>query len=213
MHLLALTRRLQAPLICLAIACMVSAGCTIREEVVYLGKPSKAYRADNGAVLLGYNVQPAPQVTLDPVPTPDYAGWHWLIVEPGTAERMMEPLEPGEVDLDKRVITVDYEGWGSNAELVPPLLEPGLFDDTPPAVVDGGLTELRFVWDEGLRGVRLMDAGFATTPLIRVTPESATLRIRESNREAWLDILKVVAVAGAVAGLIILGGSSSITID
>lgn len=213
MHLLAVTRRLQAPLICLAIACLVSAGCTVREEVVSLGKPSKAYRAESGAVLLGYNVQPTPRVTLDPVPTPEYAGWHWLIVEADTAERMMQPLEPGEVDLDKRVITVDYEGWGRNAELVPPLLEPGLFDDTPPAVGEGELTQLQFVWDEALGGVRLMGVGFSATPLIRVMPESATLRIRESNREAWLDVLKVVAVAGAVVGLIILGGSSSITID
>ena len=209
---LRLIRRIHAPLTCLVTACVVLAGCSIRQEVIYLGKPSQAYQADNGAVLFGYYVQPTPQVTLEPAAPPDYVGWHWLVIEPATAELMMEALPPGATDDSKRIITVDYEGWGRNAQLIPPLLEPGLSDNTPPLVGDGGLTELRFIWDNDLRGARLVDQNFATLPLIRVSPDSATIRIREVDREAWLNILKVAAIAGAVTGLILLGGSGSISI-
>ncbi|MEO0476160.1 MAG: hypothetical protein AAF085_09365 [Planctomycetota bacterium] len=197
----------------MAIACLVSAGCTIREEVVSLGKPSKAYQADNGSVVLGYLVEPTPQVTLDPNPGASYAGWHWLIVEPDTAKLMLTPAPAGETGAGSRVVTVDYEGWGRNAELIPPLLKPGFTDSTPPAVGQGGLTPLAFTWDTALGGARLMSQGVVMLPLIKVAPGTATLRIREYNRELMLDILTIAAVAGLIAGLILLGGSSSIEIN
>ncbi|MFK7787993.1 MAG: hypothetical protein AB8C95_00690, partial [Phycisphaeraceae bacterium] len=81
---LRLIRRIHGPLVCLVIACFVSVGCKSSEQTVYLGKPSQAYRADNGAVLLGYNVLPALQPTLklsvQPPASPEYAGWHWLVI-------------------------------------------------------------------------------------------------------------------------------------
>ncbi|MBX2852822.1 MAG: hypothetical protein KTR15_13890 [Phycisphaeraceae bacterium] len=208
---LRLIRRLHAPLTCLLIACLVSAGCSVRQEVVDLGKPSQAYRADNGAVLLGYDVQPTPQVTLEPALPPDYAGWHWLVIEPDTAGLMLKAIPPDATDGSNRIIAVDYEGWGRNARLIPPLLEPGLSENTPPVVGEGGLTELRFVWDNDLRGVRLVDSSGETLPLIRVSPDSATLRIRKLDREAMLDVLRVAAVAGLVVGLVFLGGSVDIS--
>ena len=100
-----------------------------------------------------------------------------------------------------------------NARLIPPLLEPGRQDDTPPVVGDGGLTRLLFTWDSGQRGVQLIDQDLANLPLIRVSPDSATLRTWEANREIWLGILQVAAVAGIVVGLIALGGSGSISIN
>lgn len=210
---LRLIRRFHAPLVCLVIACMASAGCTIREEVVLLGKPSRAYKADNGAVLFGYYIEPKPEVTLEPQAPPAYVGWHWLVIEPATAELMMQAVPPGATDGPKRVIAVAYEGWGGNAELIPPLLKPGLPDDSPPRIGQGGLTELRFTWDSDRRGARLVDGSGLTLPLIRVSPDSATIRIREVDREAWLNILKIAAIAGAVTGLVLLGGSGSVSIN
>lgn len=210
---LSMIRRLHAPLVCLAIACLFSAGCTVRQEVVFLGEPSQAYRADNGSILLGYDVQLTPRVTLDPSPQADYAGWHWLIIEPATAKLLLKALPQEGNSGSERIINVDYEGWGSNARLVPPLLKPGLQDSAPPVMGDGGLTRLGFTWDSDLDGVRLIDQDFATLALIRVSPDFATLRIREYNREVMLDVLKVVAIAGFVTGLILLGGSTDISIN
>jgi len=213
MRPLRLIRYFHAPLACLAIACVVSAGCSSRQETVYLGKPTQAYRADNGSVLLGYYVQPKPKVTLEPKAKPDYAGWHWLVVEPATGRLMMKALPPDAIEDSERVISVKYEGWGSNARLIPPLLEPGLQDDTPPAVGDGALTKVLFTWDNDLGGARLMDTNFAVLPLIRVSPDSATQRVWEYDREAMLNVLRVAAIAGLVVGLVFLGGSSSVSIN
>jgi len=210
---LRIIRRFHAPLACLAIACLVSAGCRGRETTVSLGQPEQAYRATDGSVLFGYNVLPTPQVTLQPSVQPEYAGWHWLVIEPSTAKLLMQAVPPDATDDRERIVSVTYEGWGRNARLIPPLLEPGRPDDTPPVVGDGGLTRLLFTWDSGQRGARLIDQDLATLPLIRVSPDAATLRTWEVNREVWLDILKVAAVAGIVVGLIALGGSGSISIN
>ncbi|MEM9108940.1 MAG: hypothetical protein AAGC72_02850 [Planctomycetota bacterium] len=210
---LRLIRRVQAPLICLAIAVLVSAGCTIQQETVPLGKPTRAYQADDGSILFGYYIEPKPQVTLDPVPLPEYVGWHWLIIEPETSKLMLQPVSPEAVGERGRMIAVVYDGGGENARLVPPLLEPGLRVDTPPRIGDGGLTKLGLIWDDYLGGARLVDRGYSSLPLVRVSPDSATITTRGYDREAWLNILKVAAVAGAVAGLILLGGSTSISIN
>ncbi len=210
---LRLIRRIQAPLICLLIACLVSAGCSVKQEVVSLGKPSKAYKADNGSVLLGYLIQPTPKITLDPDGGASYAGWHWLVIEPDMVERLLTPVSSGGPGASTQLITIRYEGWGRKAELVPPLLEPGLAETTPPVVGNGVLTRLDFTWDQANGGVRLLGSGAERLPVILVTPDAATLRIREYNRELVLDILKVAAVVGVVAGLIILGGSGSIEIN
>lgn len=202
MHLFATFRRLHAPLVCLAIACVVSVGCRTKQEVIALGQPTEAYRADDGSVLFGYFVQPTIK--------PDYTGWHWLVIEPDTASLLLRGLPTDASEQSQRVVTVDYTGWGRNARLIPPLVEPGLPDDTPPVLGDGGLTELRFVWDDELRGVRLLDADWAGLPLMRVSPDFATLRIREYRTEVMLDVLKVVGIAALVAGLILLGGEVAI---
>jgi hypothetical protein len=195
-------RRLHAPLACLAIALVFSVGCRTKQETVSLGPPLEAYRADNGSVLFGYRVAP----TLKP----DHAGWHWLIVEPDTAELLSRPLADDAAAAGPRTVAVSYRGWGANAELTPPLLEPGRPDSTPPVVGDGGLTPLGFTWDESLGAVRVCGASGATVALVRVSPAAATLRVREYDRQAMLNVLKIVAVAGLITGLVFLGGSGEI---
>ena len=212
---LRLIRRLHGPLVCLVIACLVSVGCKSSEQTVLLGKPSQAYLADNGAVLLGYDVQPAVPRALELQPTaqPDYVGWHWLVIEPATAKQVLQPVSVDSRGLGKRVIAVDYQGWGRNARLIPPLLEPGLADDTPPVVGEGGLTELRLSWDSKLGGPRLVNSSGAMLPVILVSPDAEVLREWFVDRELVLDVLKVAAVAGLVVGLVFLGGSGSVSIN
>lgn len=210
---LRLMRYFHAPLVCLAIACVFSAGCSVRQEIVFLGEPTQAYRADNGAVLLGYDVQATPRVTLDTHPGAEYAGWHWLIIEPSAAKLLERGRPSGAQENRERVLTVQYEGWRSNARLVPPLLKPGLQDSNPPVVGDGGLTRLGFAWDSARDGVRLIDQDFAALALIRVSPDFATLRIREYDRDKMLTVLKVVAIAGLVTALVLLGGDTDISIN
>lgn len=202
MHLLVTIRRFQAPLVCLAIACLVSAGCSTQREVISLGEPSEAYRADDGSVLFGYYVQPTSR--------PEFAGWHWLIIEPGTAKLLSQGLTAEQIEQSGREVTVTHIGWRKNAKLVPALVEPGLPDRTPPVVGGGGLTELRFVWDSALYGPRLVDADLQALPLMRVSPDAAMLKTREYNREAMLDVLRIVAVGALVAGLILAGGDVEI---
>ncbi|MFN3167890.1 MAG: hypothetical protein ACE37H_12600 [Phycisphaeraceae bacterium] len=198
-------RRLHAPLACLAIALMFCVGCKTKQETLSLGPPLEAYRADDGSLLFGYRVEP----TLKP----DHAGWHWLIVEPGTAELLSVPFGEGENQAGPRTVAVSYKGWGANAKLTPPLLEPGRPDRAPPVVGEGGLTALRFVWDEQAGAVRLRDAAGMTVALMRVSPGDATLRVREYDSEAILNVLKIVAVAGLITGLVFLGGSGEISFN
>lgn len=206
MHLLATIRRCQPPLICLAIACVVAAGCHSKQETLYLGQPLQAYRAGNGAVLFGYYVEPMIK--------PEYTGWHWLIVEPDTAELLLQPASsPGSPDSVDRAVAVSYIGWRTNARLVPPLVDPGRADSAPPVIGDGGLTALRFVWDETMQGVRLLDAGGSALALMRVTPQFATLKIYPYQREFWLGVLRVLMVAGVITGLILLGGSAEVNVN
>ena len=214
---LRLIRRMHGPLVCLVIACLVSVGCKSSEQTVLLGKPSQAYRADNGAVLLGYNVQPAVQrtlqLTVQPAGPPDYVGWHWLVIEPATAKRMLQAVSPSAIQQSDRTIAVNYKGWGRNARLIPPLLEPGRSDSTPPTVGDGELTELRLSWDSELGGPRLVNASDAMLPVILVSPDAETLREWFLDRELMLDVLRVAAVAGLVVGLVLLGGSGNISVN
>ena len=214
---LRLIRRMHGPLVCVVIACLVSVGCKSSEQTVLLGKPSQAYRADNGAVLLGYNVQRAAQarleLTVEPSGPPDYVGWHWLVIEPATAKRLLEAVPVGATDPSKRVIAVKYKGWGRNARLTPPLLSPGRADDTPPTVGGGELTELLFNWDSELGGPHLVNSSFAMLPVMLVSPGFAMLRERSLDRELTLRVLKVAAIAGIVVGLVFLGGSTDISIN
>lgn len=211
MTLSSIIRRLHGPLACLAIACLVSAGCTSSRERVSLGEPKRVYLADNGALLFGYDVRPTPRVTLEPAPPPDYAGWHWLIIEAQTAEAILQGSVSDDVGQGPRIVAVSYEGWGRNAKLVPPLLKPGLPDDSPPVVGEGGLTELGFTWDREMGGVRLLVAQGSTVSIVRVTPDSQVHRVWGYNSELTLDLLKVAAVAGLVVGLVFLGGSVDIS--
>lgn len=210
---LKIIRRLHAPLVCLAIACFFAAGCTVRQEIVFLGQPAQAYQADNGAVLLGYDVKPTPRVTLDPSPGSAYAGWHWLIIEPATADLLLKKSSRDATDSSAQIVSVSYEGWGSNAQLTPPLLEPGLQDRNPPVVGDGGLKKIGFVWDSAEKGVRLIGQDFSSFALIQVSPDNAVLRVREYDRDKMLTVLKVVAVAGLIVGLILLGGDTDISVN
>ncbi len=212
---LRMIRHMHGPIVCLAIACLVSAGCKSREQTVYLGQPSQAYRSSDGAVLLGYNVKPAVQTTLqlEPKAQPDYVGWHWLVIEPDTAERMLQAVPLDAVDHSERVIVVNYKGWGRNARLIPPLLEPGRSDDTPPMVGDGELTQLLFSWDSELNGPRVVNASNAMLPVILVSPDAEMFREWSLDRELLLDVLKVAAVAGLVVGLVLLGGSGSVSVN
>ncbi len=201
MRPLHLVRRIHAPMVCVVIACLVSVGCATKRETLTLGEPAEAYRADDGSVLFGYYVQPTIQ--------PDWAGWHWLIIEPGTAERLQGGTNDSS-DARVRTVVVDYQGWGANAKLVPPLLEPGLPEATPPVVGDGGLRALRFSWDAEARGVRLLDDRFAELALVRVSPGAELLKVRVYDRDLMWDVVAVVAVGALIAGLIIAGGSGSI---
>lgn len=208
---LRIIRRLHAPLVYLAIACMVSVGCTSSRETVSLCQPKQVYKADNGSLLFGYDVRPIPQVTLEPTTLEAYEGWHWLIIEPDTAEAILQGTSIDGGEQGPRIVAVSYEGWGRNARLVPPLLKPGLPDSTPPVVGDGGLTELSFAWDSERRGVRLLIASESTVSIVQVSPDFKTQRVWGYNKELALDILKVAAVAGLVVGLVFLGGSVDIS--
>jgi hypothetical protein len=213
MTLLSMIRRFHAPLACLAIACVVSAGCTSSRETVSLGEPKRIYKADNGSLLFGYDVRPAPRVTLDPMSEPDYAGWHWLIIEPDTAEVILRGAASDELPQGSRIVAVSYEGWGKNARLVPPLLEPGLPDNTPPVIGEGGLSPLLFASDSEMGGVRLLLTNGSTASIVQVSPGFQTQRVWSYNSELTRDILRVAAVAAVVTGLILLGGSGSISIN
>ena len=213
MTLLSMIRRFHAPIAALAIACVVSAGCSSRRETISLGQPKQVYKADNGSLLFGYDVQPTPRVTLEPVSAPEYAGWHWLIIEPDTAEAILRGMASDGTQQGPRVVAVSYEGWGGNARLVPPLLESGLPDSTPPVIGEGGLTPLLFAWDSEMRGVRLLLNNGLTASIVRVSPDFMTQRVWRYDSELMLDILKVAAVAGLVVGLIFLGGSGNISIN
>ena len=210
---LSIIRRFHAPLACLAIACVVSAGCTSSRETVSLGEPKKIYKADNGSLLFGYDVRPAPRVTLDPMSEPDYAGWHWLIIEPDTAEAILQGSASGDSPQGTDVVAVSYEGWGRNARLVPPLLEPGLPDSTPPVIGDGGLSPMLFSSDREVGVVQLLLANGAAASIVQVSPGFKTQRVWSYNSELTLDLLRVAAVAGVVVGLILLGGSGSVSIN
>lgn len=214
---LRIIQRLHGPIVCLVIACLVSVGCKSSEQTVFLGKPTQAYQASNGAVMLGYNVQAAVpsslQLSVEPAGQPEYVGWHWLVIEPATAKRLLEAVAVDAPDAGDRAVTVNYKGWGRNARLIPPLLEPGRRDATPPALGDGDLTQLSVSWDSALGGPRLMNSSYAMFPVILVSPDAQTLRAWTYDRELMLDVLKVAAVAGLIVGLVLLGGSGSVSVN
>lgn len=200
MSMLAGIRRIQPPLICLGIACIFSVGCRSKQEVVSLGEPLQAFEADNGSVLLGYYVKP--------VIKPANAGWHWLVIEPETARLLMQAQPPAADGGRERVVTVSYKGWDANADLTPPLLEPGFTDAAPPVLGNGGMTVLGMEWDEDRGGLRFVIGDGEALPWLLVQPGSETLEVRIIDRDRLYDVLIVVAVGAFIAGLVLLGGSA-----
>ena len=195
MRPLRLIRRFHAPLAFLAIACVLSVGCTTQEEVLSLGEPLEAYRAPNGSVVYGYYVQPQTK--------PEYAGWHWLVIEP---EASSELMQGGAAEVD-----VSYEGFRSNARLVPPLRKTGLKNPAPPRVDGAELAEVPFAWDAELMGPRLLGSSGSVLPVMLVSPRSEKLVTRELSSDAKRFLL-VVATVALVGGLIALGGSLDISL-
>lgn len=193
-------RRFQGPLTLLVISLLFAAGCRSKTEQLYLKKPFEAYRAENGVVMLGYYIQPEIHR--------GYAGWHWLVIEPELAERMFEPLLSAEaVEDPDAVVAVSYEGWGSEAELIPPLTERGYTDPTVPKPYGSPVTKLKFIWDEDRGVLSLIDRGEAVLPWVRVTPGDAVLTTHELESEVLLPLVYVAAVAGLVTGVVLLDGS------
>lgn len=186
---------LHAPLTCLAIALLVSVGCTTRQEVVSLGQPYKAYRAADDSVVYGYYVESETES--------DYTGWHWLVIDPAIGKRL---LEAGDA-----TVRVDYDGLLSNARLIPPLDEPGLKDPAPPRVDGQELSKLGYFWSDSLGGPRLIGTGAGVLPVMLLASDTATLEFSQLSPE-FKRFLLVVGVVAFVGGLIVLGGSATISV-
>lgn len=175
-------------------------GCQKQTERLSLDQPWEVYRAQDGAVMLGYYIQPKI--------SPGYTGWHWLVVEPELGRQLLEPLASDRAEQEDAIVALEYEGWSSKARLMPELTQPGRQDPTPPALGYGPWSEVEFVWYEEQGAFRLIDpSGAAVLPLARVSPGFAVLEVREARNRLMLGVLKVAAIAGMVTGIVLLDGT------
>lgn len=191
-------RRVQLSITCLALVCFFCAGCRTDQERISIDRPWKAFKAEDGSLMLGYYVQPELQR--------GWAGWHWLVVEPELAEKAFEPVGPGMVDTPESVVMLEYEGWFKDAEMIPELNDRGFTDPTPPKW-NGELTPLEYIWDAERGQFSLIDPNEALLPWVEVSPGFAVLKTREVGSTFMLSVLQIAAVAGLVTGVVLLDGT------
>jgi len=166
-------------IICLGFASVLLLGCASSperwgREQIEITSPQVAYLGEDGRLLLGFYIEREKQ--------PRYTGWHWLIAEPGLSAQALAPLG------DERQPGAWYEASFSfyhfYARFEPPVLEPGLPDDTPPTA-HGQLTPLGLYLDEKYDRYRLapMDAtSEPRTPLMTFTPAVVIYQSDEDAR-------------------------------
>lgn len=197
MSLLATIRRLHAPLVGIAIACVFSVGCRSgwRDYEIRLGAPQAAYAVSDGTLMYGYRVENRAQR--------DFSGWHWLTVGPETAEALMRPADADAPSHIPAPVLVTYTGDSPNARLDPPLLSPGLSSDNPP-VLDGlEVRELEFVYNAQWDGPRLIDPDGQVLPLLLVSPLYV---VDEHERDSGLSgVGRALGWTLKVAGILALG--------
>ena len=102
-------------------------------EEVELGLPEAAYRAADGSIVVRYHIERELQ--------PSYSGYHWLVIDPKAAEQALKPKaefeDPSTYDYEQDHVKIrsrysDPIHHPINAQMRPPILEPGLPDDRLP---------------------------------------------------------------------------------
>lgn len=193
-------------LIMTLLASVVLPGCTGRtparweRESIRVPSPALAYLADDGALLLGIVVERTLQ--------PEHSGWHWVRVEPAFADQLFAAtMPPPSSDWSTTLRTyrwADWEGDDANAQMIPPLTEPGLTSDTPPAELGTDLTPLTIVrnprWGHSHFEVP-GQPGMITANRLGITPSDARYQSERGRNRMELDraIAKPFKYAVAIA--------------
>ena len=182
MQLLQLICRTQVAIVCLSVACVFCVGCATTsdsewgKEIVREPVPQEAFVTEDGSLLLSFYIERPKH--------PEQSGWHWLVVDPQTSAKL---LEPRGAEVPPSVYQHIWVNWtGATGNLYPPIDQSGRADAYPPPGEHSSLVPWGLHRDERWGGHQLQPLGDTSgllRPRMLLTPSRVVVQSPEDARQ------------------------------
>lgn len=155
-------------------------------EAIDVPRSDRAYLAGDGALLLGINVERRLQ--------PEAGGWHWIRVEPAFVQGLFaESVDRRGVDWSATLHDYTWADWAgddANAQIIPPLHEPGLAGPDPPALFGEDPTRVGLLWNPragGFHFTPIGQPGKITKTRLCITPRHGVYQSERGRRRMRVE--------------------------
>lgn len=172
--------------------CAIGSGCSgyspdrWEREAIRVPRADRAYLADDGALLLRIGVERQLQ--------PDAAGWHWVRVDPAFVQELFTTtVDRRSVDWSATLYDhawADWEGEDANAQVIPPLHEPGLACPNPPKALSAEPTAIPMLWNPRYGGLHFEPtdrSGWITRTRLAITPGYGVYQSERGQRNQRIE--------------------------